>query len=223
MKKATLNFVMLFIITTILISCYPNDSIKLKDLDTTTTIYEPNDFETSPKSAVIYWNVAQIKGDDGDDLPYHGEIDSEILNTSLDNLVDLYGVENVYIYSNTASPSPTPSNSAVKIITPSDSRPSVDVGIIPSIILRRNTQVGIIYPPCIPGWWYWYCYPPVVNISTYDVGTVLLSMVDLRKNNNDESSWIAIMRGLLSSDNSYNGDRTVSGIEKAFEQSPYLN
>jgi len=223
MKKATLNFVILFIITIILISCYPNDSIKLKDLDTTTTVYEPNDFNPAPESAVIYWNVAQIKGDGDDDLPYHGEIDSEILNTTLDNMVDLYGAENVYIYSNTANPSPTPSNSAVKIITPNDSQPSVDAGIIPSIILRRNTQVGIIYPPCIPGWWYWYCYPPVVNISTYDVGTVLLSMVDLRQNNNDESSWIAIMRGLLSSDNSYNGDRTVSGIDKAFEQSPYLN
>jgi len=223
MKKATLNFVILFIITIILISCYPNDSIKLKDLDTTTTVYEPNDFNPAPESAVIYWNVAQIKGDGDDDLPYHGEIDSEILNTTLDNMVDLYGAENVYIYSNTANPSPTPSNSAVEIRTPSDSRPSVDVGIIPSIILRRNTQVGIIYPPCIPGWWYWYCYPPVINISTYDVGTILLNMVDLRQNNNDDPSWIAIMRGLLSSDNTYNGDRTVSGIDKAFEQSPYLN
>jgi len=136
-------------------------------------------------------------------------------------LVKLYGVENVWIFNQDDILFPTPNNSDVKIINRNDPIPQVDAALIPSIILRENTSVGIIYPPCLPGWWGWYCYPPVVGVSSYGVGTVVLAMDTTIGGNSEEPSWTAFMRGLLSS--SSNSSRIISGINKAFEQSPYLN
>jgi hypothetical protein len=51
------------------------------------------------------------------------------------------------------------------------------------------------------------------------VGTVVLSM-HINQSGSD-LSWSAMVRGLLSS--SSNGERTIKGINQAFEQSPYLN
>ena len=135
--------------------------------------------------------------------------------------------------SETENPTPAPSNSNVQIITPDDPEPSDPQSIyLPSIILRKKT-VGTVYPgyPWYPGWWgpCFNCwYPPVVDFSQYDVGTVVLDFVDLRDinnvNNPDEltPSWIAAVRGLLSTNSTFNSQRIVSGINQAFNQSPYL-
>ena len=220
MKKTMLKFVAVFILATLLVSCYPGDDVSVKDLDTTSTFYKKSDFTTPPKSAMIYWNVTQLKGEDGDDIDYSGEIDAEVLNTTLDNLVKLYGVDHVYIFTTKDVVLPVPNNSNVRIVKRGDQIPSVDAAIIPSIVLREKTSVGIIYPPCLPGWWYWYCFPPVIGASSYGVGTVILTM-DATINSGSDPSWTALMRGLLSSSSS--SSRTVSRINQAFEQSPYLN
>ncbi len=220
MKKTALKFVMVLALAVVLTSCYPGGDITVKDLDTTSTFYKKIDFTTPPKSVIIYWDVAQLKGEDGDDIDYKGEIDDEILNTTLDNLVSLYGVDQVYIFSNNDQVFPVPSNPGVRVIKRNEQVPPVDAAVVPSIVLRENTSVGIIYPPCLPGYWYWYCYPPVVGVTSYGVGTVILTM-NTKLQSGSDPSWTALMRGLLSS--SSNGSRTVSGVNKAFEQSPYLN
>lgn len=222
MKKTMLKFVTLIIVTTVLFSCYPSDT-DIDDLDTATTVYKTADFNTAPKSAMMIWNVAQLRGEDGDDVPYNREIDEEILNTTLDNLVSLYGVTNVYILSDTETPIPVPSNSQVAIITRNAPEPDFDVGIINSIVLRKNTEVGWVWPPYY--WWgCYYCwYAPVPYIVEYEVGTVIVSLMDHRDyDTNLDPSWMAIVRGIPSDSNSFNGDRTVSGINQAFKQSPYL-
>ncbi len=89
MKKTILKITMVFILAAVLVSCYPGDDVSVKNLDTTSTFYKKSDFTNPPKSAIIYWDVAQLKGDDGDDIDYKGDIDDEILNTTLDNLVGL--------------------------------------------------------------------------------------------------------------------------------------
>lgn len=222
MKNNCFKTFALVILTTVLNSCYPDGDVNLSDLDTVSTFYTENDFNPAPGSVIIYWDVAQLKGNDGDDIPYTGEIDDEILNTTLDNLVKLHGASNVYIYSNSGgTPFPTPSNSSVAIITSNDPIPNVEAGIVPSIILRKNTQASIIYPPCLPGYWQWWCYPPVIGVSTYNVGTVLLELTD-RRSGNSSSSWTAVLRGLLSSSTSSNSTRTIEGVNQAFNQSPYL-
>jgi len=219
MKKI---FSLLFV-TFFLFSCYPGGDVSVSDLDTVTTFYESSSFNPAPNSVIIYWNVSQILGDDGNDLPYDEEVDDEILNTTLNKLVALYGESNVYIYSSSETPSPAPSNPNVTIITPNDAVPNVDASLIPSIILRENTNVSIIYPPCLPDWWYWYCYPPYVDISSYSSGTVVLQLMDLRQGlDNPETAWTAYIKAVLSSQSS-NSSRTVSGINQAFNQSPYLN
>ena len=220
MKKIMLKIVMVFTLAVVLVSCYPGDDVSVKDLDTTSTFYKKSDFQNPPKSAIIYWDVAQLKGDDGNDFEYGGEIDDEILNTALDNLVDLYGVDHVFIFSNRDQVLPVPNNSEVQVIKFGGVVPDVDAAVVPSIVLRENTSVGIIYPPCLPGYWYWYCYPPIVDVSSYGVGTVVLSMHTNFQSGSDPS-WTALMRGLLSS--SSNGERTIKGINQAFKQSPYLN
>jgi len=205
MKKTMLQFALVLILAISLVSCYPGDDVSVKDMDTTSTFYKKSEFTNPPKSAIIYWDVAQLKGEDGDDIEYNGDIDDEILNTTLDNLVKLYGVDNVYIFTQADIPYPTPSNSNVKIIKRNDPIPQVDAAVIPSIILRENTSVGVIYP----------------RVSSYGVGTVILTMDTTISGSNEEPSWTALMRGLLSSSNG--SSRTISGINKAFEQSPYLN
>jgi hypothetical protein len=225
MKKTMLKFLMLFTVIALMSSCYPGD-VATDDLDTVTTL-QTSDF-SKPDKVVIWWGVHQIKSEDGDgDIPYRGEIDEEILNTTLDNLVDLYGVDNVYIFNYDNSPDPAPSK-PVRVITPNDVKPNVDLKIIPAIILKENISIGY-YPPYWDPWypWYpcWYCwYPPVYDISSYEVGTVLVGMVNnpWSISKDDKGEWLAAVRGLISSSNSFNGSRTVTGINKAFDQSPYL-
>lgn len=219
MKNTIMKIAMLFVLAVALNSCYPDNDISIADLDTTITLYEPSDFITAPTSVIISWSVGQIKGGDGDDLPYYGNIDDEILNTTLENLVTLYGVNNVYIYSETVTPVPAPSDLGVAVITPIDVLPPVDVSIVPSIILRNNTSASVTYPPCFPGYWGWYCPPPIIDIDTYSVGTVILNMVKVGETN---VSWTGIMRGLLSSNETSNSNRAVNTINQAFSQSPYL-
>lgn len=226
MKKFTKSLVVLLAVTAMMVSCYPGDDVSTSDLDTSTTLYHKEDFNPAPASAIFYWSVTQLKGDDDDNIEYNGEIDDEILNTTLDNLVELYGVDNVYIFSTTPNPQPAPDNPNVRVITPNDVTPDTDAAFIPGIILRKNTSAGIIYPPYYPyppGWcWYcWYPYPPVVGVYEYNTGNVVIGMMDLRKSNPEEPSWLAIVKGLLTS--SFDGQRTVKGINKAFDQSPYLN
>ena len=225
MKKTMFKVVMLSIITTLLISCYPDSDTDIEDLDTVSTVSIDADFNNAPKSAMILWKVAELEGDDGNNAPYHGEIDKEILNTTLDNLVNLYGVENVFIFSETEIPKPTPSNSQVEVFVlhGNNPEPNFDVGVATALILRKKTDVGWVWPG-YPWWGCWYCwYTPVPVAIDYEVGTGLISMMDHRQNGLDlEPSWMAFVRGLISDSNSFNADRTVSGIDQAFKQSPYL-
>ena len=225
----------------VLQACYPGGSIPIADLDTTSTFYNTDDLATAPSSAALIWEVVHLKLGDGDDLRYNGEIDSEILNTTLDELVSLYGEANVVIISESATPVPTPSNPNVIVLDPNnDPIPSVETLYAPSILLR-NKEIGIVYPPY--GWgggwwggWYpgypggcYYCgYPPQVGYVQYEVGSVILDMFDIRQittgpvPNDFDPSWLAVMRGLISTTGSFNKERVVTGIQQAFRQSPYL-
>ena len=227
----------------ILQACYPGGSIPIADLDTTSTVYNTDDLATAPTSAAIVWEVVQIKSDDGDDLDYDGGADDEILNTTLDELVNLYTQDNVVIISETANPpdyDPATYPNVRIVVRNVDPVPNVESVYAPSVVLRNKTVV--YYYPGYPGWggwwggWYpgypggcYYCGYPSYGSSTYQVGTVLLDMYDARKippggpiPEDIDASWIGIMRGVVGSNPASNSTRVTSGIQQAFKQSPYL-
>jgi len=240
--KVPVRFIWVLVSLMILQACYPGGSIPISDLDTTSTIYNTGDLETPPTSAAIVWEVVQTKVDDGDDLEYDGGADDEILNTTLEELVRMYGVDSVVIISEAAIPDPTPTVQGVKVFYPGSPDPEPDPQTLyaPSVILR-NKHVTIVYPG-YPWWgggwwggWYpgypcYYCGYPSYGTVTYEVGTVLLEMYDLSKlpsggpvAGNPIMTWIGIMRGLIGSNSATNRTRVVTGIRQAFEQSPYLD
>jgi len=112
----------------------------------------------------------------------------------------------------------------VFVLNENNPEPDFDAGIVTAIVLREHTEVGWVWPG-YPWWGCWYCwYTPIPVAVDYEVGTVLVNMMDHRQGGTDfEPSWMGLIRGLPSSDESYNADRTVEGINQAFDQSPYLN
>lgn len=80
------------------------------------------------------------------------------------------------------------------------------------------------------GWWYggywggwgWY-YPPYYSVSSYTTGSLIMTIADPRNDspiNKSQTAWIAAANGLLSYSGNIN--RVLTGIDQAFEQSPYL-
>ncbi len=239
---------LVFFTAIILQACYPGDSIPISDLDTTSTFYEPEDFKTPHASAAIMWEVVQIKDDNAEDLPYRGQVDEEILNTTLENMVGIYGEANITIIAqkdaNGNLIGPTPSNSNVEVLLFEDgasdnpSNPSVEALFTSSIMLREQTIAYVYpgYPWYGGGWGCWYCSPcyycgfPTVGYQTYEVGSVIIEMINIREieagpidPNKSPLSWIAVNRGLIGSDKNFNAQRVEDGINQAFKQSPYLN
>ena len=242
---------MLFIAAIVLQACYPGDSIPIEDLDTTSTFYEPADFETPHGSAAIMWDVVEVIDEDNPDnnIPYNGEVDGEILNTTLENIVILYGETNVTIIAQEdvdgnliGEPIPPSFNGNIIYVVKDDPNhptfPTVDALYSSSIMLKEQTIA--YYYPGYPwyggGWGCWYCspcyycgYPPTVGYQTYEVGSVIVELINVSEieagpidPTNSPISWIAINRGLISSTKSFNKQRTVDGINLAFKQSPYL-
>lgn len=227
--KSVLKVSMVLVMAIFLNACYPTDTIPIADLDTVTTLYQAEDFVVKPKTAALNYTVIRIEGDDPDnDLPYDGEVDDEILETTLQELQALYGAENV-----------------VTIRSEADlaALDTIDVLVVPHIVLKSVT-VGTVYPGWGYGGWYggwypgyggcYYCgYPPYVNYQTYEGGSVVLDMWNtkiIRKLIDDnggqipddgeiDPSWLANFTGLISSQPSSNSQRVIDGIVQAFDQS----
>ena len=218
------------VLASLVYACYPGGSIPIEDLDTVTTLFQAEDFETPPTSVALSMNVVRIEGGDENDIPYNGEVDDEILQTTLEQLVLLYGADSVFQIFDEAD---LPQLSNVTAV------------VIPNIILRQII-IGTVYPGWGYGGWYggwypggcYYCYnPPYVSYSSYEGGAIVLDMYDLdavRKAVEDnggmipdgfelEPSWISKFSGLVSNNSEFNAQRVEEGIVQGFAQSPYLN
>jgi hypothetical protein len=78
-------------------------------------------------------------------------------------------------------------------------------------------------------WWYggyygwgWY-YPPYYTVSSYTTGSLIMVIADPNIDspiNSSPAAWVGVLNGLLSG--SGNVNRALTGIDQAFEQSPYL-
>ena len=78
------------------------------------------------------------------------------------------------------------------------------------------------YPGWGPGWGPGYGY-----VYSYTTGTLLISMIDpadFDPNNKTMTLlWSGALNGVLESSDANNAGRIIDGINKLFEQSPYLN
>ncbi len=81
------------------------------------------------------------------------------------------------------------------------------------------------YPCCGPGWGYYY--PPGVGAVRYDVGTLVITMIDPARVAPLDSTvtvvWVAGINGLLQGSGAGISARITSAIDQAFDQSPYLS
>jgi hypothetical protein len=108
-----------------------------------------------------------------------------------------------------------------------------DLAVIPAVI--RVTTVGTV----CSGWWYGYpgywppgywgswggYYYPYCGFYSYDTGSVNIDLMDLLNSdagNNISATWTAVLFGSLNSSDAVNLDRALTGIDQAFEQSPYI-
>ena len=128
-------------LASVLYACYPGGSIPIEDLDTVTTLYDSDDFVKVPTSAALSMNVVRIEGGDENDLPYDGEADDVILQTTLAQLIELYGADSVFQINSKAD---------LPILD------DVSVVVVPNIILRQ-VIIGTVYPGWgYGGWGGWY-------------------------------------------------------------------
>lgn len=82
------------------------------------------------------------------------------------------------------------------------------------------------YPPGGGGGWTVVCSHEDVITDVYDVGTLLLHMVDPKNADTGQSTiptlWLAVTNGVLDTGKPGTGGRLQRTIDQAFAQSPYL-
>ena len=120
--------------------------------------------------------------------------------------------------------------------TRTDDKDAANLGLQLSYVQKVTYFVGYDYP-----YWWWY-YPyywtpgywgdwvgwhyPYSVYYGYTAGSLLLEMLDLEADRESNKKlpvvWDSFIGGLLTSDAELNRQRTIAGVEQAFEQSPYL-
>jgi hypothetical protein len=109
--------------------------------------------------------------------------------------------------------------------------------ILLDVIAVRQVNTGVVWPP---GWWwgfpggpvicdFWGCWPvwnpmPPATFQ-YSVGDVIVEFFDVKNapiTGKLQYAWLAQLSGVLSSTDATNVNRTVTGIQEAFAQSPYI-
>lgn len=194
MRKTTFSLI-IFIAAAIVVlqSCYPGDELTYSDTDIIATFYDKEaDFATKMTYAMP--DTIYRLDDEGNPIVDPGANDQSILN-KIKSELEGYGFTEE-----------TPANSDV---------------IVFAVISTSSWVSG----GCYSSWYSWYypyygwCYPVYY---TYDVGTMLIAMIEKDTVEARNGLWVAAMNGLLGDSNSGTLSRVNSGIEQAFSQSPYL-
>jgi hypothetical protein len=179
-------------------SCYPGDAITAADTDIVATFFDKDaDFATKLTFAIPD-KVFRLD-ENGDPVDDPGANDQLALNRIKSNLIQAGFTE---------------------IADPDTSDPSKRPDVIIIAFANQSTWVS---GGCYSSWYSWYypyygwCYPVYY---TYDIGTVLIAMVDPYASKN--ALWVAALNGILEDTNAGIADRLTKGIDQAFEQSPYL-
>jgi len=194
----TISIMLLFLALAVgLYSCYPGDEITAADTDIVATYFDKEaDFSTKLTFAMPD-EIIRLD-DEGNPISDPGINDQLAINRIKSNLDQAGFTE----------------------ITNPDSITNVpDV-----LVIAFANQSTWVSGGCYSSWYSWYypyygwCYPVYY---TYDIGTVLIVMIDPSESRN--ALWVAALNGILEDTNAGIADRLTDGIDQAFTQSPYLS
>lgn len=221
-KKGSITRLLLFAMIGMALAvyaCYPGGATDVSDFDLVITLFDEN-FEYSALGSYTMPDSVVVVGDSTVTISQGTE--DIILQTVADNLAKL---------------------GYMRIINPdSNVTDSIPDAIVLCRALTQDFAAFTSYPWWGSwGWWggwggwggwgpgWGWGYPPGgVSVNTFTVGAVLIDMAKGVPDPDDEANmdqtgiWGAGMNGLLS--NTLEGDQTriKEGIDRAFEQSPYL-
>ena len=200
MRKTTFSLI-IFIAAAILIlqSCYPGDEITAEDTDIVATFFDKEaDFSTKTTFAMPD-EIIRLD-DEGNPINDPGANDQLAMNRIKSNLEDAGFTE----------------------ITDPDSLTNIpDV-----LVIAFANQTTWVSGGCYSSWYSWYypyygwCYPVYY---TYDIGSLVIVMIDVKATEQKTALWVAALNGILEDTNAGIADRLTDGIDQAFTQSPYLN
>lgn len=187
----------------LLAACHPTGVEYVTDLDVVATTHDATFNFATPTTYSLPNQVYLIEGDPTVSPPARIDpaLEQLILNT-LKNEMDAHGYTQVAV---NATPDLAVTASALKV-----------------------TNVNYYYGYWCTYWGYYGCYPyypPVVSVSTYVVGTLLVDMAPFSSTppgNQYKGVWTAVIRGIQTGVKSTDQQRVVNGISQAFIQSPYL-
>ena len=194
----TISIMLLFLALAVgLYSCYPGDEITAADTDIVATYFDKEaDFSTKLTFAMPD-EIIRLD-DEGNPINDPGVNDQLAINRIKSNLDQAGFTE----------------------ITDPDSITNVpDV-----LVIAFANQSTWVSGGCYSSWYSWYypyygwCYPVYY---TYDIGTVLIVMIDPSESRN--ALWVAALNGILEDTNAGIASRLTAAIDQAFAQSLYLN
>ena len=189
------SIAVLILSTTILQSCYPGEELTYSDTDLVATFYNKDANFATKQTFAMPDSIIRID-DDGNPVIDPGPFDQQILNKIKSELQSLGFTQEA------------PANA--------------DVLVIAAVTTSTWASGGCYYSWWYPGWYPPYpgwCYPVYY---TYDIGTILIAMLDGDATEAESGLWIAGINGLLGDSNSSTSSRINQNIEQAFNQSPYL-
>jgi len=193
----TISLMLLFLALAVgLYSCYPGDEITAADTDIVATYFD-KDADFSTKLTFVIPDEIIRLDENGDPINDPGVNDQLALNRIKSNLVQAGFTEKI---------NPDTLNN----------RPDV-------LVIAFANQSTWVSGGCYSSWYSWYypyygwCYPVYY---TYDIGTMLIVMIDPSESRN--ALWVAALNGILEDTNAGIADRLTDGIDQAFTQSPYL-
>ena len=189
----------------LLAACHPTGAEYITDLDTVTTWHDAAfDFATPTTYALpnkVYFITDTNPGGNPDRLP--ADLEQLILGT-IENEMSAIGYQKV------------------------DDANAANADLDMTVGALKVTNVSYYYSYWC-GYWggYYPCYPyypPVVSVSTYVVGSLLIDMAPrgASSGNTYKGVWTAIMRGIQTGNTNTDRTRLVNGISQAYIQSPYL-
>ncbi len=206
------SYLSVFVLAILVAGCYPKGPEYIQDMDIVITQKSPDyDFGATktyymPDSISYQSNIDDQEPDASFERDLLNEIETQM---SQRGYVRLDSITDTVDLANPANP---------------------DMVMIVTGVLVKNSGGGWIptggcwWYPCWGWGWGWGGWVPYTY--SYTTGSVIMDLGDFKNGNTETKrfplTWEGIMNGLASSSSSNNQSRAISGVRKAFEQSPYL-